>query len=469
MSNTEVVDNFLGKSGEESERAQHWTRGVLSVFAKNTEGAGNFVYGVLNSINQIVFNDRVSAGVTIAIGSLIYLLIAILFTKVLLIGLYRYLLEIRVYTGTRISRILFPWSVKKALHIAWVMFVRSVYSLLWCLTIVGGFIKIYSYKLVPMIIAENPELSAKEAIKLSEDMMKGYKWRAFLIDLSFIGWDILNILTLQILGVFFLEPYKRMTTVELYMTLREKAKERDIENADRLCDKLLESEVTSGIYPINEYFITVPKGKKWIQEDYERDYGLSSLILIFFTFAMIGWLWEVLLFLFTRGEFINRGTSHGPWLPIYGSGCVLILLLLYRLRKSPLKEFIATVALCGFVEYFTSYFMEAVYHTRWWDYSGYFLNLNGRICAEGLFVFGVGGYAVVYLAAPAVDNWLRRIKPKLCTILCAGLLMLFVCDEVYSAAHPNQGKGISASSAVMQDAQGTGDAQEMDSSTGGNF
>ena len=155
------------------------------------------------------FNDRVSAGVTIAIGSLIYLLIAILFAKVLLIGLYRYLLEIRVYTGTRISRILVPWSIKKALHIAWVMFVRSVYSLLCCLTIVGGFIKIYSYKLVPMIIAENPELSAKEAIKLSEDMMKGYKWRAFLIDLSFIGWDILNILTLQILGVFFLEHYKR--------------------------------------------------------------------------------------------------------------------------------------------------------------------------------------------------------------------------------------------------------------------
>ena len=190
MSNTEVVDNFLGKSGEESERAQHWTRGVLSVFAKNTEGAGNFVYGVLNSINQIVFNDRVSAGVTIAIGSLIYLLIAILFTKVLLIGLYRYLLEIRVYTGTRISRILFPWSIKKALHIAWVMFVRSVYSLLWCLTIVGGFIKIYSYKLVPMIIAENPELSAKEAIKLSEDMMKACMAESILIDLSFIGWDI---------------------------------------------------------------------------------------------------------------------------------------------------------------------------------------------------------------------------------------------------------------------------------------
>ena len=50
-----------------------------------------------------------------------------------------------------------------------------------------------------------------------------------MIDLSFIGWDILNILTLQIFGVFFLEPYKRMTTVELYMTLREKARKEILE------------------------------------------------------------------------------------------------------------------------------------------------------------------------------------------------------------------------------------------------
>lgn len=442
MSNTEVVDNFLGKSGEESERAQHWTRGVLSVFAKNTEGAGNFVYGVLNSINQIVFNDRVSAGVTIAIGSLIYLLIAILFTKVLLIGLYRYLLEIRVYTGTRISRILFPWSIKKALHIAWVMFVRSVYSLLWCLTIVGGFIKIYSYKLVPMIIAENPELSAKEAIKLSEDMMKGYKWRAFLIDLSFIGWDILNILTLQILGVFFLEPYKRMTTVELYMTLREKAKERDIENADKLCDKLLESEVTSGIYPINEYFITVPKGKKWIQEDYERDYGLSSLILIFFTFAMIGWLWEVLLFLFTRGEFINRGTSHGPWLPIYGVGGTVVLIVLKKFRNKPWLTFLLSMVLCGVIEYFTSLILEKVQGMRWWDYSGYFMNFQGRICLEGLAVFALGGCAAVYLVAPSLDHLFCKIPMKIKKIICVVLVVLFVVDMAYSAFVPNIGEGI---------------------------
>lgn len=193
---------------------------------------------------------------------------------------------------------------------------------------------------------------------------------------------------------------------------------------------------------------------------YMRHYTISSLVLMFFIFSFVGWLWEVNLHLLSSGRFVNRGILQGPWLPIYGSGCVMILLLLYRLRRKPLKEFAATVVLCGIVEYFTSYFMEMIYHTRWWDYSGYFLNLNGRICAEGLFVFGVGGFAVVYLAAPAIDNWLRRLKPKLCVTLCAVLLMLFACDEVYSSAHPNQGAGISTSATTMQKA---GDAQDTDS------
>ena len=59
----------------------------------------------------------------------------------------------------------------------------------------------------------------------------------------------------------------------------------------------------------------------------------------------------------------------------------------------------AIVVLCGVVEYFTSYYLEVTQGKKWWDYSGYFLNLNGRICAEGLLVFGVGGMAIVYALA----------------------------------------------------------------------
>ena len=70
---------------------------------------------------------------------------------------------------------------------------------------------------------------------------------------------------------------------------------------------------------------------------------------------------------------------------------------------------LALIALCGCVEYFTSVYLEYVHDgTRWWDYTGYFLNLHGRICAEGLLVFGIGGMAIVYVLAPFLDGLRAR-------------------------------------------------------------
>ena len=80
--------------------------------------------------------------------------------------------------------------------------------------------------------------------------------------------------------------------------------------------------------------------------------------------------------------------------------------------------------------------------TKWWDYTGYFLNLHGRICAEGLLVFGLGGMAIVYAAAPLLDNLFRRIENKILLPICLTLILLFACDEIYSYGHPNTGKGI---------------------------
>lgn len=94
------------------------------------------------------------------------------------------------------------------------------------------------------------------------------------------------------------------------------------------------------------------------------------------------------------------------------------------------------------VEYFTSYYLELTKGMRWWDYSGYFLNLNGRICAEGLFVFGVGGMALVYIVAPIIDSLFRRVNAKFTIIICIVLLTLFISDQIYSSKYPNSGKGI---------------------------
>ncbi len=106
-------------------------------------------------------------------------------------------------------------------------------------------------------------------------------------------------------------------------------------------------------------------------------------------------------------------------------------------------EFITAIILCGIVEYFTSWYLEIVHNgKKWWDYTGYFLNLNGRICAEGLLVFGLGGIAFVYIVAPMLDNILRKISMAILVPICVALIIIFMVDKIYSNDNPNEGKGI---------------------------
>lgn len=106
-------------------------------------------------------------------------------------------------------------------------------------------------------------------------------------------------------------------------------------------------------------------------------------------------------------------------------------------------EFTGAVILAGIVEYFTSWYLEIIHNgQKWWDYSGYFLNLHGRICAEGLLVFGLGGLAIVYFAAPFLDNLFSKLSHYIKIPLCVMLLLILAGDQIYSGKHPNTGKGI---------------------------
>ena len=122
-----------------------------------------------------------------------------------------------------------------------------------------------------------------------------------------------------------------------------------------------------------------------------------------FCYVFLGWIWEVGLHLFRYQEFVNRGILHGPWLPIYGSGSILILILLKKFRKKSLL-ILSAMLVCGVVEYGASYVLERMHNgVRWWDYSDYFLNLHGRICAEGLLCFWFG--KLVYCLFSCSLHW----------------------------------------------------------------
>ena len=100
----------------------------------------------------------------------------------------------------------------------------DIYQALWtALFIIPGIIKAYSYRMVPYILADDPDVGANEAITRSRMMMKGNKWRAFVLDLSFILWDLLSVITFGLVGVFYVNPYIFSTNAELYNALKGEA------------------------------------------------------------------------------------------------------------------------------------------------------------------------------------------------------------------------------------------------------
>ena len=98
-------------------------------------------------------------------------------------------------------------------------FLRNLYIFLWSLLLISpGIVKSYAYAMTPFIMAENPDMSAKEAIEASKQLMHGHKDELFTLDLTFFGWDLLAILTLNI-GYIFLNPYKNAAYAVFYKEL----------------------------------------------------------------------------------------------------------------------------------------------------------------------------------------------------------------------------------------------------------
>ena len=97
------------------------------------------------------------------------------------------------------------------------LFFRDLYIFLWSLLfVIPGIVKSYEYRMMPYLLAENPAMSKEEAFALSKQMMDGQKWDTFVLDLSFIGWELLSGLTMGILGFFYVTPYRNMTNAALY-------------------------------------------------------------------------------------------------------------------------------------------------------------------------------------------------------------------------------------------------------------
>ena len=153
---------------------------------------------------------------------------------------------------------------------------------------------------------------------------------------------------------------------------------------------------------------------------------------IFLIYAVIGWIVESTNISLRMGKFIDRGFLIGPYCPIYGFGCLGMILYLNQYKENVITVFILGVVICSILEYFTSYIMELLFKTRWWDYSERRFNLNGRICGENACMFGLGGLVVIYLVHPMLLGILNSLKTNTLIIISISLFIIFIIDIIIS-------------------------------------
>ncbi len=138
----------------------------------------------------------------------------------LIVGAQRFFV-VSHYRKAELGELGFAFS-RSYMNIVKIMFQAQMYVFLWSLLfVIPGIIKTYEYMMIPYILAENPDIDSKEAFAMSKQMMTGNKWKAFVLQLSFLGWFLLSVFTCGILSVFWVDPYLYMTQSELYVALKE--------------------------------------------------------------------------------------------------------------------------------------------------------------------------------------------------------------------------------------------------------
>lgn len=375
------------------------------------------------------------------VAALIAAVVRFFIQNVVIVGRNRYVMENRFEREVSFRRILAPFHIKTLWHVIRVMLCYNITLLLWSFTIVGGVYKSYQYGFVPYLLAENPSISWRDAKRLSRSMTKGFKWKIFCTQLSYSYIWLLKLVPLA--GLFVAVPLEMQLNAEFYFTLR---------NRPETDKSLLTEPAFSGgayietpdardggpCYVLKDLSLELPERKgKTIP------YGVLDFIFMFFTFCLIGWLWECGLHMVRFHEFVNRGTLHGPWIPIYGVGGTAVVLLLDRFKKNKFKLLLLEVGLCAVLEYLTSFLLDFIFNSSYWDYKTEFLNINGRICFAALTAFAIGGMAAIYVLAPVISGVVSRFakKPKVivAALLCSAFLADIVCCMLFGF---NSGAGV---------------------------
>lgn len=148
--------------------------------------------------------------------------------------------------------------------------------------------------------------------------------------------------------------------------------------------------------------------------------------------GIFGFIYETIFYRIDLGYFVKRGSTYGPWIPIYIVGSLLIILFTYKYKNKPLLVFILNVIITGLLEYITGYILYEYFNTRLWDYNAEILNfgnINGYICLRSVLFFGLSSLFLIYILIPCLLTLYKKYN-KAFKIITTILSILIILDTI---------------------------------------
>ena len=153
-----------------------------------------------------------------------------------------------------------------------------------------------------------------------------------------------------------------------------------------------------------------------------------NIFYSFILYSFLGWVIETTFVSINRKQFVNMGFLDGPFSPIYGSGALAVILLVFPFRHNFFLFFTMSIIVASIIEYITSLFFEKFFNITWWDYSDKPLNIQGRICLEYSFYWGILSALVLTFIHPRIIPFINFLSDYIGLIGIIIFAIYFIID-----------------------------------------
>lgn len=158
---------------------------------------------------------------------------------------------------------------------------------------------------------------------------------------------------------------------------------------------------------------------------------IAIILFIMVICGIFGFIHETIYFLIKYHKFYKRGSTIGPWIPIYSFGAIINLFLLFKIKNSKFLIFILSSLLSGILEFITGFILDKYFNKKLWTYKNEFFNIKGYTCLKAIIFFGAATLILFYILYPYVKKIFSK-NNKVLLIITYLVSILFFIDIILS-------------------------------------